>query len=275
MAENNKMEKQIAEKASSLIASFTFKYHSLVIREIQKKKLNLGVQDEYIYSIIFKTNSALDSLNLLFCNFSNKNHFQPSIFIILRSILNDIILTEFINNQGRTEGGRIELIKRVKFDHVDRFIRNIDGIFRITNRLTDEEVAKKVKKIKEEFPDYFDGNGDPKVKKLNASPESMVKIIFSQSKKETDLRFLRKAMHFYDIYSKYEHFGHLSSYLIHRPYIEKEIEYSFEDATNTVNMIMSAMVNYTRNWEEFGDDVRKPLEETQQKYQELIRSTRR
>ena len=265
------MENQLAEKLSSVVASFAFKYHSLIISEIQKRELFIDEQDEFFYTLLFKTNSALDSLNILFCNFYNKPHFQPSIFIILRSILNDIILGEYINNQGKTDAERVELINRVKYDHVDRSISNISKIFRIINNLSNEEVNKELSSIKKKYPDYFDENGEPKVKKIPTSPQSMITTIFCQAREGTNLNFLRRAMHFYDIYSKYEHYGILSPYLIHRPF--KDIEDSFQEVTETINMIMSAMINYTRNWEEFGDDVRKPLEETQQKYQEIIRSS--
>ena len=142
------MENQLAEKLSSAVASFTFQYHSLIIGEIQKKELFKGEQDEFFYTIIFKINSALDSLNVLFCNFHNKGHFQPSIFIILRSILNDIILAEYINIQGETEVERAELIKRVKYDHIDRMITNMNKIFKITNNLSNEEVIEEVSSIK-------------------------------------------------------------------------------------------------------------------------------
>ena len=263
------MDNQLAEKLSSVVASFTFHYHSLIISEIQKRNLYQGEQDEFLYTIIFKTNSALDSLSLLFCNFYNKNHFQPSIFIILRSILNDIILTEYINNQGKTDAERVKLIKRVKYDHIEKSITNISKIFKITNKLSDEEVNKEISLIKENYPTYFGENGEAQVKKLPTSPQSLISTIFCQAKEGTDLSFLRRAIHFYDIYSKYEHYGHFSPYLIHRPYKEKED--SFEEATETINMIMSALINYTRNWKEFGDDVRKPLEEIHKNFQELIR----
>ena len=263
------MNNELAQKLSSVIASFTYKFHSSIVSEIQKRNLYQGDQDEFFYTIIFKTNSALDSLNVLFCNFYNKNHFQPSIFIILRSVLNDIILAEYINNQGKTEAERVDLIKRVKYDHIDRMITNMSKIFKITNNLSNEEVIEEVSSIKKMYPDYFDKNGEAKFKKISTSPQSLITTIFYQAKDGTNLSFLRRAMHFYDIYSKYEHYGILSTYLIHRPF--KDVEDSFQDFTGTLNIIMSAMINYTRNWEELGDDVRKPLEEIHKNFQELIR----
>lgn len=49
-----------------------------------------------------------------------------------------------ITNQAQNEEDKVRLIKKIKFDHINRSINNIGKIFKITNNLSDELVVKEV-----------------------------------------------------------------------------------------------------------------------------------
>ena len=105
------------KELSSLIMEFTTNYSHQVIQKILEKEEYITEPKRFYYTLIHKTNCTLDSANIFIRNFDSKRNYHSSLFILFRSILNDIILAEFIIINTENDNEKKELIERIYFDH--------------------------------------------------------------------------------------------------------------------------------------------------------------
>lgn len=245
---------------SSLILKFTTLYHESVLNKIVDQNEYLSEPKKFIYTICRKTKDVLEALNIFIRNYESHNQYQTSTLILLRSIISDIIVAEYVIIMGKNDVEREEIISSIYLDHIDKTYQSIDKIYKKINSWEQAEVEK----VKTEFinskPDFFTVEGKLKGKPLKTSPEKLLNRLFSEKKKDKDYEMLKLAFHYYDIFSKYEHLGELSFFLVHRVYDKSTEENRWNDIFESLWVIMLVLVNYTDVWDNLFIKERKILE---------------
>lgn len=244
---------------SSTILKFTTNYHEKILNEILDSKDYTSEPKCFIYTVIRKTNDVLNALNFYIRNFDTHNHFQISIYILLRSILADIIVSEYVIIKGKNDIEREKIIKSIYLDHIDKTYSSIGRVYAKVKGWNTTEIDLKKKEFIKTRPYNFDENDKIVGKPFRTSPEKIMKIIFSQKPKDKNFRLLKNAFHYYDIFSKYEHLGDLSFHLIHRVYDSATIQNRFMEIYESINIVFSTLINYCNCWDEIFDNEKKEL----------------
>jgi hypothetical protein len=237
------------KELSSLIMEFTTNYSQQVIQKILEKEEYITEPKRFYYTLIHKTNCTLDSVNIFIRNFDSKRNYHSSLFILLRSILNDIILAEFIIINTENDVEKKELIERIYFDHIDNVIKTCEKTLRHLHRWNSEQTEKQIKDIKKNSR-FFDLKGEPKLKPIASSPNPIIRKIFAKNLKEGNSKLLKIAFDQFSLFSKFEHFGELSFKLTHRGYDDNEQQNLRSELHYSIRIIISALNNYAKLWDE-------------------------
>jgi len=234
---------------SSAILEFVITYNETVVGKIvDSKKEETGKKEpeHFFYTILHKTISTLDTANYAIRNFHTKFHFRISLYILLRAIMADLIVGEYVIKSGK-EGEELEkLIKSVNADHVFYAYESISKNERVIESLSETDLEERQDQFRKLFPTFFvDGKC---IEHISSSPSNMVRTIFSQRKKGDDLRFLSHAYYYYDKFSKYEHLGEFTFNLTHGVYYSHLLKDTYEEVFICLNVILSALMNVTQIW---------------------------
>lgn len=256
-------EEEYFKKFSSTILSFTTNYFNSVVLKIVDLEDYVDEPKRFFYTLIHKTVSTLEASNIFIRNFEIKNNYNSSLFILLRSAIADIVLAEYVIKRGETDEERAELIPRIYFDHVDNIIKSLKNSASKAYNWNEQEMQDKIEEIKESKKQYFDSHGNPKFKPISTSPFTLTGKMFSEISnplsKEYDL--LRRSFDLYSQFSKFEHFGDLTFYLVHRPFEEKQKETSLFDLYDGVRIICFALANYINLWDDISASTKERVQE--------------
>lgn len=256
---------------SSLILEFTNFYHTKILNAIVNSEDYVDEPKRFIYVICRKTKDVTEALNIYIRNFDNRNHYQISIYILLRSILSDIIVSEYVILFGKNDDERKKIIESIYIDHVDKTYKSIEKTYKKINNYS----AIEIESIKEEFrkkkPKYFDSDDNIAGSPLRTSPEKLINEIFSKKPQNEEYGLLKLAFHYYDMFSKYEHLGDLSFSLIHRVYDPATKNERWSEIYESINIIMSVLINYTNCWNDKFIKEREELEFIQTIYSKKIK----
>ncbi len=216
----------------------------------------------FFYTLIHKTVSTLEASNIFVRNFELKSNYNSSLFILLRSAISDIILAEYVIKRGKTDEERAELIPRIYFDHVDNMIDSLNKAARKAYGWSDKEVDDNIRLIKESKKQYFKVDGKPKLKPIRTSPYTLTFKMFSEISNplSTEYDLLRRSFDLYSQFSKFEHFGDLTFYLVHRAYEEKQKESILYDLYDGIRVICFALSNYMNLWDDIPTSTKKTVE---------------
>lgn len=250
------------EKFTTNVANLTYYINQLIIHHILETKAIENEPYKFLYTLLFKINNGLDTINLLTVNLYSKPHFADSIFILLRTFLSDCIIYDYLLTLSKDDDDLIENIKRLNYDHVDFTIKNLK-IYRDAYKKTELEVTSLEEELKRLKDNYFDESGNPLIKKLDASITKAVKYIINNKTGESiDLPI--DAFHYYDIFSKYEHLGDLTFILIHRQFKDNskhdiflEIYHSINIITHYMSTIISAFLSGKSDANSYLQDIYK------------------
>jgi hypothetical protein len=242
------MEKYF-DNISSIILRFTDLYHSDIILKVIDSNNFDSEQKRIFFTIILKSNSSVQATNILIRNFHTHNHFHPSIYILLRSILSDIILAEYIISLGKDENLMNNKIHSIYLDHIDRTIKLLDNFYSKYSIWTPSEIEQVKKDLKTNKETYLDKSGQLKGKPLKATTDKLINIILSETSPSKDRRLIIRAYEYYDRFSKYEHFGAFSHQLFLRGFDAENIDIAFNEVYQSLEVIFSALINYSRIWD--------------------------
>lgn len=238
------------ESFSSALLEFVVYYQDKVLCKILDEKRYVEEPERFYFTIMTKSNNSLDVINLLIRNFHAKPHFHASLFVLLRAILSDIMITEFVSVSPDTDESRVDLIKGIYNDHVARTYNSISGTYALLSGWSNKDIALEQKSFISSNPQYFDENGKLLTKSVDVSVKKVVTAILSRKAQESDLSFLRMLYSHYDMFSKYEHVGELTFRLVHKPYFEESVKIQFIEVFESVGIIVSALINYCNVWDE-------------------------
>lgn len=235
------------ERLSSLVLEFTQKYRNLFVNEIMKNDQYLKEPQRFFYVIIHKTTCSLEASNLFIRNFDSRRDYHIPLFIILRTILSDILTAEHVNYFSTEKKNCKELIEEVYFDHIDNVIKTCNKSFRHIYQWNENQTAEYISKIKVNSR-FYDSNGNPTRNSRPKSLSNLIVEIFSSVENKKSLVHHRRAYELYTIFSKIEHLGEFSFNLLHRGYDEKEQKKLLLDLHDSLTFIIGALVNYKDMW---------------------------
>lgn len=236
------------DRLSSLIKEFTTSYFKLIIDQIREKEEFRNEPKTFYYTVVNKINCSLDAANIFVRNFDTNPHLHTALFVIIRSILNDIILVEYVINNSEDEEKEKELIKRIYFDHVDNAVFAYKKIYPVIHDWDEDKTDRIINDIKTSKSHYYNENGEPLLKPFASSPYKIVKSIFS-SKKKKDYHFLKLAFDQYMAFSKFEHFGDLTLLITHQGYYKNRQPHLRSELHYSIRIIIAALRNYAQVWE--------------------------
>ena len=253
------MSDEYFSNISSIILKFCNFYHKRILSNIVEGEEYIDEPKRFIYTVCRKTCDVTEALNIFVRNYNTHFHYQISTIILLRSILSDIIISESIIILGRNESELKDLVNKIYLDHIDKTYTSIDNLYKIVNDWDSETVDKMKIDFRNVKSNYFDNNGKMIGTPLRTSPEKLLKRVFAEKPKKSDYELLKLAFHYYDIFSKYEHLGDLSFYLIHRVYDTKEDKKRWFEIYQSLELIMTVLINYTNCWDGKFQTERKEL----------------
>lgn len=227
------------EKYKSYIATLANHVNQRIVMSILDRNFYQDEPQKFFYSLLFKVNNGLDAANLLILNIFNKRLFSDSLFLILRTLLSDVITFHYILGKSKGDDTKLnEYIENVYYDHI-KFMMNGVDVFQMLYREPKAMVDEKKKEIINSRPQFFDSSGNvkPHLKGLK-SIRSMVKEIAGETDKTHSLDYLILAYEHYDIFSKYEHLGDLTFHLIHRNLEDDQKKRILSEIYYSVNVII-------------------------------------
>lgn len=227
------------EKYTSYLATLTNHVNQRIVIPIIERGLYQNEPQKFFYSLLFKINNGLESANLFILNIFNKPQFSDSLFIILRTLLADIINLDYIIAKSKGNDLKLnEYIENIYFDHIKFTMKNIE-VFQILYNESKTTIDEKKQELINSRKKYFDSSGNPKphLKRLK-SVAQMVKEIAGETKNNIPLDYLILAYEHYDIFSKYEHLGDLTFNLIHRSLKDDHKKRILSEIYHSVNVII-------------------------------------
>jgi hypothetical protein len=187
-----------------------------------------GGQDcfkRFIYCCIEKIYTCTLSIEQLYDLMGKKEDFEFSIGLVLRSLLMDCILVQYLRFISIQVGDKGEEIVKVEMDKIALMYIADGAAFLINDFYDDDALTEAQKKqmgdkLASIFPGVFDidKNGRQKIK--NAY-KLKIKDIYKKSK-HPELPTRRTIYNLYSYYSKYDHVSHFSSALGRIPFEERK-----------------------------------------------------
>ncbi len=174
----------------------------------------------FIYTLAYKTNNGLYSVNLLIKDMLYRPRYCDSIFLILRTMLSDAITYFYLLtiSQDEIDGDDIfvDAINRLDADHLRYSFNNL-RLFQLLYKETDKSIEGKRALTRSRYPSYFNADGRFKTELRMESIAEMVAVV-AKSNLDFIIRPVTNAFKLYDIFSKYEHLGMLTTHLITRQF---------------------------------------------------------
>lgn len=235
---------------SSFILEFTTNYSSQVILKILDSDQYVTEPKRFFYTLIHKANCSLAAANIFVRNFDSKRNFHAPLFILIRSILSDIILAEYvIITTKHDDVKQKETIERIYFDHIENVLITCEKTLPHIHQWSPEEKQQHIESIKKGSR-FFDSDGEPKIKAIPTNPSQLVRKIFANKLNIKSSELLKIAYDQYSVFSKFEHFGELSFDLTHKGYDDSKIEELRYELHFSIRIIIGALKNYSNLWDE-------------------------
>lgn len=260
---------------SQTILTFTYQYNTLVIDDILESQKYVEEPDRFYYTIVHKVNATLEGCVLFIANFNRKYSYRIGLYVLLRSMIADLITAEFIKRTPQSKEEREGLIQQINADHFYHTYKQIDREYAQLNRATHEEIHETKQQLRDRYPHYFAEDGELKPKK-NLSFKLMINKLQSVALSETDRRTIKRLYSYYDHYSKFEHLGDLSFFLTHEIYNPKSLQQEYEKVSECIWLITYEIAVMSDHWpalknEPIGDLLPKILDFHPKKFAELLK----
>lgn len=234
------MEKIKSQTFTELLAGLLEQSNKSFIHPLLQRLNNNPKEDEKLFiSVLFKLRNGLETINLLFHNLESNRSFSDSIFILLRSLLADMITVIWIIYSSEQKGiNRSDVVIKLNSDHIRRGLK-VTELYPLLYNTTLEEMASEKKKWIDVFPQYFDEDGKLKREfSKGISITNMVKEICSQEPDNIFKKSMVQTFVFYDTYSKYEHLGEFTSAGVIRGFRDNNIANIKEEVKECIIRIL-------------------------------------
>ncbi|MBL6445687.1 hypothetical protein JMN32_05165 [Fulvivirga sp. 29W222] len=123
-------------------------------------------------------------------------------------------------------------------------------IFQKINRTNDNDIDRMFSDLVKEKPEYF-GENEKIIYPSFPTVSNMMNKMLSDTKKSNNPS-INLAFHYYDQFSKYEHLGDLTTFLIMRPFThQNNTDQRYKELVDVVRIVTETMVILTTPWDEF------------------------
>ena len=194
----------------------------------------------FLYTILIKQNNALESVNLLIANIKTKPQFLDSTFILLRTMMSDIITLEYAltktDESDESDEKLKEQIERIYYDHLHYSLQNMKSLGSLYD--DQKESQAKIEELKKFNSEYFDIEGKLKFKFDRTSFVKMMKEIKKSLSPKFSIAPAMIAYENYSKFSKHEHFGKLTLFLITRGFKDENIETILREVQTSIDVIL-------------------------------------
>lgn len=226
---------------ASHLQSFILHYQKNITHRILYNNQFQIEPQKFYYTFLAKTINTLEGANIFICNFEQKRTLHPTLFILLRSMLADIIVVECITLLGERNHDIEERINKIYYDHITAVYVDINGIVPEIYGMTMQEAGAEQKRFEEKVAELYP-DWTPKCKKTSIN--ALLRQIYSQSKNRDELAIIREAWNQYAMFSKFEHLGALSLSLTHRSYDDTQLVSISSDITTAIRIVIMALFKY-------------------------------
>lgn len=240
---------QYFTELSSLILEFTTEYRIQVVNQVLTKNEYIKEPERFFYTLIHKTACSFEAANVFIRNFDSRREYHPSLFIILRAILSDILVAEYITYCSESDEHANELINGIYFDHIENVIKTCKTTYRNIYQWNEAETNSKINELKSNSR-FFTSEGIPTVKGLSTSLNKLIVKIWQSTKDKRVLYYHRRIYGLYGIFSKFEHLGELSFHLTHKGYDDTKKESLYFDLYDSTVFIVVALLSYAKVWKD-------------------------
>ncbi|WP_281636011.1 hypothetical protein [Flavobacterium marginilacus] len=234
---------------SSRILTFIANYRSEVLGHIYSDDRFNKEDEKFFFTIVLKTLNTFETANIFIRNFDSSRDFQISLYILIRAILNDILIAEYVIVQPENDEERIKLINQINFDHLKHIISTLK-VEKEARKLTESEYQKEIRDLKNSFEKYFNEDGTDKIIPLRTSVQNLVKSMLEKSNDERSHKLISAAYILYNSFSKLEHYGELSFALVNIVYHDSKQQRLTNELFNSVKVIVAALNNYCKLWDD-------------------------
>jgi hypothetical protein len=205
------------EKFSHALRAYTDLVQTKVLRDIRHQQNTLGTEPyQYYYTVLHKLNSGLDACAFLMQGLEKRRHFSDSVFLAIRALISDtMIFYHIVNKSGGDKEKMKPLIKSLYYDHFEYAFKE-PALVAAARGVTVPEVEAEIHDLKMDNPDYFNPDGTSCIAPWKTTVRGALKFALSNPI-DADLRQCMQAQFgYYELLSKYEHFGFLTFNLTHR-----------------------------------------------------------
>ncbi|UXX77784.1 hypothetical protein N7E81_10420 [Reichenbachiella carrageenanivorans] len=207
---------------------------------------------KFVFTILFKVTNGLETVNTLYSQLNNKPQFSDTIFISLRALLADKITMDYLLFKSDFKNENVhDKLEWLKYDHIKYTLNNLK-IFKSIYETDDKKIQEKRDDLKSAFPNYFDSGGNLKKQydKLPTIGHMAKEIIAGTPNNSKFQSHLILSFEHYDIYSKYEHLGQLTPYLVFRGYKDQEQDSISTEIQNCIKILVDFIADLITEFHE-------------------------
>jgi hypothetical protein len=239
---------QFCSDFAGSVLAFTQRYTNLVVLRILDNQWYSEQPQRFYYTILHKVNNTLHGCVYFIANFHRMPLYRTSVFILLRSILTDLIAAEYVYRIPRTDVDRNHVIDQINADHVRYLYNDIERRATIF-RSSQQEKKDLQENLRIEYPQYFTENG-----KLNQafqckSTRSMIMEFISHHHIQHHRQRMQGLYFHYDTLSKFEHPGMFSFQITHRAYESQNLQEDYRTLFECVLLSTEMLFVLAEQWE--------------------------
>ncbi|HTD99044.1 MAG TPA: hypothetical protein VK668_07135 [Mucilaginibacter sp.] len=206
----------------------------------------------FLYTILYKLNNGLNSCQLFINNSKAAEKHFDSLFLILRTLISDSLMTLYVIKKDYTTEAEIEKnIWPLYTDHLKYGLSNLKRFGIKFWGMTEKEVSAEEQKIKKGYSKFFNVDGSFTYKSKGLSVGDVAEYLVSNDANIGNKNLVIKAQNLYSFFSKYEHLGILSFGLIHRQFEERNKPIMIRQVIEAILVIGNTIEFCLHIWKQF------------------------
>jgi hypothetical protein len=245
------LEQIITELHDDLVA-FTEYVDTKYVNAIQTSGDIRQESKIFLYTILYKLNNGLNSCHLFINNSKASERHFDSLFVILRTLISDSLMTLYVIKKDYTADEAIEKnIWPLYTDHLKYGLSNLKRFGKSFWGYTDQQIRDEEAKIKTSYGKFFNKDGSFVYKSRSLSIGDVSEYLVSNDANIGNKNLVIKAQNLYSFFSKYEHLGILSFGLIHRQFNEKNKPVMIRQIIEAILVVGNTIEFCLHIWKQF------------------------
>jgi hypothetical protein len=206
----------------------------------------------FLYTVLYKVCNGLSSCQLFLINSENADRHLDGLFLILRTLMSDSIITHYVIRKEYT--GDDNIVNNIRPLYTEHLKYGLSDLRKYGSKFwnyTEVQIGKEVNKMINNFNDYLNKDGSFKYKPEISSMGDKALYLVNNIPDEAVKLLIIKAHNLYMFFSKYEHLGILSLSLIHRQYDKKNKLSILRQVVEAIFVVGHTIELCIRIWKQF------------------------